>query len=184
MEQALVLVSIVLGVAIAFELEHLNRVLRAPNVKWHWAQPLFALFVLLSIIAFWWGAGSKQDGDLSLGQFMPVMFQLIILALLAAVSFPDSIPEDGLDLAEYYQQNRRYQWGLMSLYFWSLHVGYLIYSARRAESFAQFAVWTGPDTLGALLIVAMIFARKWWQVALGFTVLSLAPLVWATRVLG
>lgn len=35
MEQALVLASIVLGVGIAFEMENLNRVLRASKVRWH-----------------------------------------------------------------------------------------------------------------------------------------------------
>ena len=122
MQQALVLASIVLGVAITFELEHLNRVLRSRAVKWHWAQPIFALFVLLTIISYWWGAAKNPQGTITLGEFLPVMFQLVMLALLAAASFPDKVPEDGLDLAEYYQENRRYQWLLMALFFWSVNL--------------------------------------------------------------
>ena len=116
MEQALVFASIVLGVAVAFELENLNRVLRSDKVTWHWAQPAFALFILLSIIAYWWGAASQPDRQITFVQFMPVMFQLVMLVLLAAVSLPDKIGEDGVDLSEYYQSNRRYQWLLEPLF--------------------------------------------------------------------
>ena len=181
MEQALVLASIVLGVASAFELEHLNNVLRSRKVTWHWAQPLFAVFVLMTIIAFWWGAASKPEGELSLGEFLPVMFQLILLALLAAVSFPDSVGEEGVDLAEYYQDNRRYQWSLMALYYWSLHAGYVWRSAHATDDPGTFAAMVGPDTVGGLIVLGMIFARRWLWVAAGFVVLSVGPLLWLTR---
>lgn len=187
MEQALVLASIVLGVAIAFELEHLNGVLRAKNVKWHWAQPLFALFVLLTIISFWWMAVSNAQnnpGPLSFGAFIPVMFLLVVLALLAAVSFPNDIPEEGLDLAAYYQETRTYQWGLMSLYFWSITAGFLFRTAQQTSNIADFLLATGADMLGGVIVVAMMFIKTWWKVAIGFAFLSLGPAVWLPRVLG
>lgn len=184
MEQALVLASIVLGVAIAFELEHLNNVLRSDKVKWHWAQPIFALFVLLTIIAFWWGAAANASGPITLGEFLPIMFQLIMLALLAAVSLPDRIGDDGVDLADYYQRNRRYQWILMSLFFWSINARWFWTVWQRDPSFADFLAIISGDALAGLLIFAMIFAKRWWQVALGFAILSAAPIIWVTRTLG
>ena len=184
MKDALVLVSIVLGVAITFELEHLNKVLRAPGVRWHWAQPAFALFVLLSSISFWWNAASIKQETLALGEFLPVMFQLIMLALLAAAAFPDRVPEEGIDLAQYYQNSRVYQWVLMNLYFWSIHIAYVYKVAMRTGDFGTFAMQVGPDTIGALILFAMIFLKKWWQVAIGFAFISLAPLIWLTRTLG
>ncbi|MDJ0643431.1 MAG: hypothetical protein QNJ15_11480 [Erythrobacter sp.] len=190
MEQALVLASIVLGVAIAFELEHLNGVLRAKNVKWHWAQPLFALFVLLTIIAFWWGAvnwsenASDSDEPFSLGRFLPMMFQLVLLALLAAASFPDKIGEDGLDLAQYYQENRRYQWTLMALYFWAVYVGFVSHVLQTSESVGEVVNAIAFDTIYAIALTSMIFLRRWWQVAIGFAIAAIAPAVWFTRTLG
>ncbi len=190
MEQALVLASIVLGVAIAFELEHLSRILRAKNVKWHWAQPMFALFVLLSIIAFWWGAtewatrAEAAGEQLSLGRFLPIMWNLVLLALLAAVSFPDSVPDEGIDLAEYYQDNRKYQWSLMALYFWSVYLGYAVNVIQTSTSVGQALGMLVGDTFFSLVMTGMIFARKWWQIGIGFAVLSLIPLFWVTRTLG
>lgn len=185
MQQAIVLASIVLGVAIAFELEHLNKVLRAKNVKWHWAQPIFALFVLLNIISYWWGLASKDDGEITLGAFLPIMFQLVVLALLAATSFPDEIDKkDGLNLAEYYQENRRYQWILMTVYLGSIHAGYVYTVAQSAVSVGDFLIRVVPDTIVGSIVIVMIFAKKWWQIALGFAVLSIAPIIWMTRSLG
>ncbi|MEM6908691.1 MAG: hypothetical protein AAF494_08425 [Pseudomonadota bacterium] len=185
MEQALVLASVVLGVAIAFELEHFNKVVRAKNVKWHWAQPLFATFVLLTMLAFWWSVVSSANGvdpqdGMSLGSFLPIMVMMILLALLAAVSFPDAIPDEGLDLAEYYQENRVYQWSLFVAYFLIVHIGYVVRTVREASSLNDVLVVI-PDSVALGLFALMIFARKWWQVALGFAVFSFIPVVWATR---
>ncbi|QYJ06604.1 hypothetical protein [Qipengyuania flava] len=184
MEQALVFASIVLGVAVAFELENLNRVLRSDKVKWHWAQPAFALFILLSIIAYWWGAASQPDGQITFAQFMPVMFQLVMLVLLAAVSLPDKVGEEGVDLAEYYQRNRRYQWLLASLYFWSIHIGYLGHVLTTSDTAADVFLRAGPDTMFGLLFIAMMFAKRWSVVAVGFAFLALSPIIWAARTLG
>jgi phosphatidylglycerophosphatase A len=187
MKDALVLVSIVLGVAITFELEHLSKVLRSKKVRWHWAQPLFAIFVLLSILMFWWSAVNWANGPdgreaLSLGEFIPLMVQMVLLALLAAASFPDTVPEEGLDLAQYYQDNRVYQWSLFLIFFGLIHAGYVIRTARSATSLADMWVVV-PDTVVICLFSLMLFARKWWQVGLGFAVFSFVPVVWATLTL-
>ncbi|MEO1487918.1 MAG: hypothetical protein AAFR88_00585 [Pseudomonadota bacterium] len=156
-------------------------------MKWHWAQPLFATFVLLAILAFWWSAviytnGPESSEEISLGAFLPMMLQMILLALLAAVSLPDTIPEDGLDLADYYQENRVYQWSLFVAYFGLIHANFVVATARRATSIADMWVVV-PDTIVVSLFTLMIFARKWWQVALGFAVFSFVPIVWATRLI-
>ena len=123
MEQALVLISIVLGVAITFELENLNRLIRARNVRWHWAQATYAVWVLMCVIYFWWMMAA-QEGELSIAQFMPIMFTLIMLVLMSAVALPDNVPEDGLRMAEYYMENRRYQWGLVVLAMLPISLGW------------------------------------------------------------
>lgn len=184
MEQVLVFVSIVLGVALAFELDHLNKLLRSKRVKWHWAQPLFALFVLLSIMSFWWMiAGREVPGPMTLARFMPIMWVLVLLNLLAAAALPDEIPEEGLDLAQYYQDNRRYLWGLYGLFFLPLGANWVVYAARKAESIGQFLAFAGGDLGGLAIIAFLFFARKWWAIALGFAALSLIVGSWMVRAL-
>ena len=182
MENALVFVSIVLGVAVAFELEHLNKLLRSKKVKWHWAQPLFALFVLLSIMSIWWMiAGRQIEGPMTLARFLPIMWVLVILNLLAAASFPDEIPEEGLDLAQYYQDNRRYLWGLYLLFFLPLGTNWFVYAAQRAESIGDFFSYAAGDMAGFAIILFLFFARNWWAVAIGYVGLAIMTTSWMAR---
>lgn len=182
MDNALVFVSIVLGVAVAFELEHLDRLIRSKQVKWHWAQPLFALFVLLSIMSVWWMiAGREIEGPMTLARFLPIMWVLVILNLLAAVSLPGSIPEEGLDLAEYYQENRRYMWGLYILFFLPLGANWINVAARQATSVSEFLLYTSGDLMALAVITFLFFVRNWWLVALGYVGLASLAANWMVR---
>ncbi|NNC52233.1 MAG: hypothetical protein HKO08_04255 [Erythrobacter sp.] len=184
MEQVLVFVSIVLGVALAFELSNLDKLLRSKRVRWHWAQPLFALFVLLSIMSIWWMiAGREIEGPMTLGRFLPLMWVLVILNLLAAASLPNDIPEEGIDLAQYYQENRRYLWGLYGLFFLPLGVNWFVYAAKQAQSIEQFFAYAGGDMMGLALILYLFFARNWWAVALGFVGIGVITGSWMFRAL-
>ncbi len=180
MEQSLVLVSIVLGIALAFELENLDLLLRSKKVRWHWAQALFAVFVLLTIMSFWWMvASTKIDGPITLVRFLPIMWVLVILSLLAAASLPREIPEEGIDLAEYYQDNRRYFWGLYLLMFTPLAYSWV----SQATDLADFGNRALGEALPLACIVLLFFAKRWWLVAVGFAGLGLLSFSWMFRTL-
>lgn len=184
MENALVFVSIVLGVAVAFELEHLNRLLRSRKVRWHWAQPLFALFVLMTIMSFWWMvASNKSGGDISLARFLPFMWVLVLLNLLAAVALPDEIPDDGIDLAQYYQDNRRYMWALYFLMIAPLAGNWVLVGIRRSREWMDILPYLGSEIVPLSLVTLLFFARRWWLVAVGFAGLSLVVAAWLSRTL-
>ena len=183
MEQALVFASIILGVAVAFELGNLNQLIRSSNVRWHWAQPLFALLVLLTITAFWWMIASQPDGEISLARFLPIMFILVLLTLLAAASLPDKIPDGGIDLAEYYMGQRRYQWGLFLMIMAPLGINWLLVLASRGQGIGYVLYYGWGEVLPMVAIAWLIFADKWWKVGVGFAVLSITPLAWLSRTL-
>ena len=184
MENALVFVSIVLGVAVAFELDHLNSLLRSKKVKWHWAQPLFALFVLLTIISFWWMIASVSDREeITIAEFLPIMWVLVILNLLAAVAFPDKVPEEGIDLGHYYQENRRYMWGLYFLVLAPLGANWVIVGIQRARDFTDILPYIGSELVPLAFVVLLFFAQRWWLVALGFAGLGFVVASWLTRAL-
>ena len=181
MEQALVLISIVLGVAITFELENLNRLIRSKNVRWHWAQAVYAFLVLMCVIYFWWMMAA-QKGDLSIAAFLPIMFTMVMLVLMSAVALPDKVPEDGLRLSTYYMENRHYQWGLMVLAMLPISLGWLLtLHGRGGFLFALTRGWA--EWVPILLLVWMMFANRWWKVLLGFAALSFVPIAWLSRTL-
>lgn len=184
MSQALVFASIVLGVAIAFELENLDRLLRSKTVRWHWAQPLFAGFVLLTIMSFWWNIASRSgDGPITLAEFLPVMWVLVILNLLASASLPRTIPEEGIDLGLYYQDSRRYLWGLYLLIFIPIGFNWIFLSSTRSTSLEDMLVSASGEFIGMAIVIFMFFARRWWMVALGFASLGIIVAAWLTRTL-
>ncbi|WP_336986946.1 hypothetical protein [Altererythrobacter aquiaggeris] len=180
MEQALVFTSIILGVAVAFELENLNRLLRSNEVRWHWAQPIFAAFVLMILMFFWWSLAKNPQGTISFGAFLPIMWSLVMLVLLSAVALPDKV-EGGVDLAQYYQQNRRYMWGLLLLAAIPLQGQWFYKVAVSSTSIGEFVGRAMGDIVAWTMIIAMMFIRRWWQVAIGFAFLSLGPLAWLSR---
>ena len=181
MEQALTFASIVLGVAVAFELSHLNTLLRSNKVKWHWAQPLFAFYVLLTIMSFWWMIASRQAEPVTLAMFLPVMWELVLLTLLAAASLPDKVPEAGLSLAQYYQDNRRYLWTLFLLAFVPLAANWIVLSALRTSSVADFIAQAGGEFVPLVFMTILLFARRWWLVAVGMAGLGFTVVTWLSR---
>ena len=184
MEQALVFASIVLGVAIASELNNLHKLLQSDKVTWHWAQALYALLVLISIMSFWWMIAKRNDTtEITLAGFLPVMWIMVMFNLMAAVALPDSIPEDGVRMADYYQEKRRYMWGLFLLATAPLGASWLFHSAKTATGLLQFAAMAGPELFGIAVLAFMFFARAWWMVALGFAAYGLMTTSWLFRAL-
>lgn len=187
MEQALVFASIIIGVAVSDQILSLHRLLRSEApVKWHWAQPWFALIVLLLNVMIWWSIASPAEpqGAMTIGSFLPMLVLLILLALLTASSLPDRIGDEGIDLADYYQSNRKYQWSVVALGMaWQLGND-VFEGARDGIEAAQFVSNRWGDIFAVLLMAGMIFIRRWWMVAVGMALLSIGPVGWLSRSLG
>lgn len=182
MEQALVFASIVLGVAVASELNNLHKLLQSNNVKWHWAQLAYALLTLLTMMSVWWMlANVDLTQKISLAGFLPAMWVLVLLNLMAAVALPDWIPEDGVDLAEYYQEKRRYLWGLYLLAIAPLGGSTYINAFKQADGAFRFVELVAVDTFAISIIVMLFFARAWWLVGLGFAIFFSITTLWLVR---
>jgi len=182
MEQALVFASIVLGVAVASELNNLHKLLQSDKVTWHWAQALYALLTLLTIMSFWWMLAKRSNGDeITLAAFLPIMWVMVIFNLMASVSLPDTIPDDGLHMADYYQSKRRYLWALYVLAVAPLAASWVFHSANTATNIGQFARMAGPEFAGIAIPAFLFFARRWWMVGLGFGLIGFLVTGWLFR---
>ena len=185
MDKALVLISIVLGVAITLELENLNTLIRSDRVKWHWAQPIFAFFALMIVLVFWWMMAGKSDaGAITLGQFLPIMGLMVVIVLICAAALPDKVPDEGvLDLGAYYMATRRYQWGLVAALIAVIGYGWMeVLYARHGLWQALIRGW--GEWVPLLLAIWMMFADRWWKVALGYAAMAFIPIAWLSRSLG
>lgn len=101
------LVAVVLGLAIADMVTSLHKLLRnRRRVRWDWVAPLAALVILVEIFNLWW-SWRKFTGD-SMAEVAPYFFVLVLLFLTASATLPDEVPEDGVDLGRYFDENRGY----------------------------------------------------------------------------
>ena len=184
MDQALVFASIILGVAISDQVLSLHRLLRSDTpVRWHWAQPWFALIVLLTNVMIWWSLAAER-GSISIGRFLPLLIELILLALLTVSSLPDGISAEGVDLAAFYRKQARYQWGLLALAaLWTVISGAILDMTHGASPIDLIVARSG-DLVAVAVMAGMMFARRWWLVACGMALMMIGPLHWLSRSVG
>ena len=163
-------------------MNNLNQLLQSDKVRWHWAQPLYALLTLIAIMSFWWMIAKRSSGDaITLAEFLPVMWVMVMFDLMASAALPDTIPDEGLDMAAYYQEKRRYLWGLYLLASVPLAANWVYFSAKTAETLLQFGRMIDAELLGIATLIFMYLARSWWLVALGFALYGVLAGSWLFR---
>jgi len=183
-EYTSVMASIIIGLALVDVLVSLNRLIRAGKVvRWHWAAPVAAVMVVLTLIQVWWGLYSPQDTRITIGQFLPLLVELVILFLLAAAALPDEVAADGVDLKAYYHRNGPYFWSLFAAAIgWLITVDIVeaVVKGRLLDFLADRVVDLG--VLG--IFVSLIFIRRLWWHAVALLLLFTGPIGWLSRSLG
>lgn len=160
-EYITVLVSIVIGLAMADMAASLHRLLRAGSkVEWDWIAPTAAALVLLELFNLWW-KWHGFTGD-TLGEVMPYFAALLLLFLAASASLPDEVPEAGIDLRQFEQDSHRY--------FWLVYTGFVVVwmglrtalDLGRGDSVARTLMAHWEDYLMIALYGAVILVRRRW----------------------
>jgi hypothetical protein len=183
MEGALVFASIIVGLAVADQLVSLHRLLRPRHqVRWDWAAPIVALLVLLTQVQTWWSL-AQQRGTMTIGGFLPVLVLLILLFLLASATLPDEVPEDGIDLRTYYQDNCPYIWSLFAAVVLFQNAMLAAASLRAGHSWLSLLNFV-PDLFVVAIMVSLIVVRRRWWHAIALLVFAVGPINWLSRSLG
>ena len=142
-EYLLPLISVLVGLSIADLAVSLHRLLRARRrVRWDWLPLATALLAVLAVLEVWWTFYDTQHETFyrTLGVFLSIAAQLILLFLLNAAALPDEVPAEGLDLRVFYDTN--------GPYFWSLYAGYVgLIMVARIVTYATYGL---PDGMGVV----------------------------------
>ena len=115
-EYVSVFVSMVLGLAVAELGTSFHKLIRARHrVQWDWMSLALAFVMLLEIVQFWWLTYDwyAQSAGLRVVQFLPNLVLLLLIYLMAAAVLPDEVPQEGLNLREFYVETAPYFWLLV-----------------------------------------------------------------------
>lgn len=117
-EYALVLISILMGLALADIVVSLHRLVRSRQpVKWDGRVLMATSLVMLEVIRMWFAQWTGRDLAIAVtfGVYLGEFIQILLLVLLAYASLPDDVGES-CDLADFYESNRRYFWSVFAAY--------------------------------------------------------------------
>lgn len=168
-------VTIVLAIALTDMIQSTHRLLRARHrVKWDILTPLLAswvfLWVLSEFFTLWLDARYETITYFGLLSLMAVP---TVAALMAYAALPDEIPEEGLDLEQFYFQNRRYLVLLLALYNLCDIARTVIY-AFRYDGMNEFAPWITSLirwTAFFACLALLYFVRARWAQLAGLVIL-------------
>jgi hypothetical protein len=164
-EYALVLISILMGLALADIVVSLHRLIRSREiVKWDGRVLIATSLVMLEIIRMWFAQWTGRDlaTALTFGVYLGEFVQILLLVLLAFSSLPDRVSES-CDLGDFYDANRRYFWSVFAAYQASYFVLWLTVFGRTQATVGGTVTpfdWLrmiGP--LAAYLILALVRLR-------------------------
>jgi len=161
-EIIVMLFTIVYGLMLTDLFSSLHKLLRAGKiVKWHWLPLLTVWFLFLMIIKNWWSLDIQEDSSIiHYSNFIANSHILLLLYLLVSASLPDKIPNKGLDLKEYYFQNRKYFWGLMASVTLLSMLIYLIPNLVNDSQINLFRIIS--NIVFSILFILLMRTKKYW----------------------
>lgn len=183
-EYVSVMASIIMGMAVVDILASANRLIRAgAAVKWHWAAPAATVLVLMTLLQIWWSQYRPESEGLTIGAFLPLFVELVLLYLLASAALPDEATGETVDLKAYYQRNGPYFWSLFTAALAWLVLVEIVTAARMGEIVALLEA-RAADLVVLAVFASLIFVRKLWWHAVALLIVSIGPIGWLSRSLG
>jgi len=157
------LITIVYGLMLTELFGRLHKLIRNKKViEWHWFPLLVVWYLFLIIIKNWWGLAlpGKSAPELDIIVFLGNSHLLILLYLLVSAVLPDSIPTTGLNLKEYYFNNRKYFYGLMIAVNVLALVIQFLSSLSLGTSFYLLNLYL--NSMLVLLMIILFFSNRLW----------------------
>lgn len=131
-------------------------------VKWHWLPTLTVWYLFLIILKNWWDLTSMQiETDwINIWFFIAYGHLLVLIFLAVSTALPDDVPEKGINLKDYYFNNHKYFWGLISLI---IFISLSISVAKETHTFETFTV---ANVLGnsiyIVLTLILALVKRYW----------------------
>jgi hypothetical protein len=172
-------VSVVLALALSDLVQSFHRLLRARRrVKWSLTALIAAMTVFMAILeeffGLWRFTGVERFAYFDL---LTLIVPAILLSIAAMTVLPDEVPDEGLDLAHYYMENRRLLYLLLSLWVLGVFIRLLdlfeTVTGRQMSTLGLAAMFPW-QTIPLLCILALLSWSKSMRVQLAGVVVVFA----------
>ena len=159
-------VTIVLAVAITDMIQSTHRLIRArKRVKWDPAQLIFAALIAALVVSEFfslWGTFAVEE--ITFPGLVWILVVPTLMALLAYSVLPDEVPEQGLDLREFYVAERR-TWVVIlgAAILLDIVRSFVLLSDNRAwvMEYAGYVAMRLPPDILALSLMWAGWSRRW-----------------------
>ena len=96
----------------------------------------------------------------TIADFLPKFLVLVVAFLMMAAALPDDVPEDGIDLRQFYFSSRIHLWSLMSLTLTTVLAIYIADHLTVGVPTLVATVWPTMISI-TLAVVATLTVRMW-----------------------
>ena len=169
-EYAAVFYGIVVGLALQNIFTSIHKLVEGgKRIHWHWMAPATALSAAILTLGnfwFWWlGRGATGDLHPNIFLFLIRAVNLGLLFLACAATLPDEVPERGLDLRNYYFENRHRIWGFSAAFSfmntcdWAVGI---VSGAITGPNLRMGLIFLAGNALAVIIDISLIFVRAPW----------------------
>jgi hypothetical protein len=147
-EHLAVLISIIIGLAIAHLLTTVHRLVQARRrVRFYWLPVTWAAVLFVAQVEWWWGIfGMRQQTTWNFFYFLFLLLSPVTLYLASASVLPEVEPGQEVDLRAYYYANRGWLFAMLAS-------GPVLDGLRRA---AQAGSWTDLGAVSNLVSAVLV----------------------------
>lgn len=161
-----VLVSIVIGLAIAHLLGGVGRIMRAPKVTYSLLHSAWVLFLLLECVSYWVSSAlTRSASGWTYPSVLRAFFTSALLYLSCWLLLPDETPKEAIDLVGFYNTNRKKFLGVFVIYTMMISINLTVDSRSATGSWtgwlsvlAACIAWIWPARAAQILAVVILFA--------------------------
>ena len=162
-EYLILFAAILIGLAVADFSLSLHKLLRSGrSIRWHPIVPVTGFIVLCLILNLWWGlyADYAKTTEMTFADFLPQVFMMLALFLLASAAFPDEQLEQGSALKAYYQDNQFHFWGIFAVYLALVMVNTLVLGSEPDWTFRDYVQRGWGNALAMAFSIFLMFTKR------------------------
>ena len=169
-EYAAIFIGIVVGLALQNTLSSIHKLVEAGSrVRWHWMAPVAAFGAIVLTLGnfwFWWLARDLPSSvSHSFLMFLASAMALSLLFLACAATLPDEVPGEGLDLKDYYFDNRHRMWGYSAAYYFvslCIWTAVVVQRGYQSPTLHTDLIFVAANAAAVAMSVTLIVVRNWW----------------------